>query len=190
MALAIPPKNREEDYGVFPCWELSDTECRDLIELHSDDKNPMLRGRVQRDGSNVTDMVRQTDVYVVHEDNQWVDELVIAAALAANDLFKFQISGLIERPQLLRYTAPNGGYDWHLDIGNGDHSTRKISLSFLLNDNYEGGELCFFTSGEMCARADKGVCLAFPSFLPHKVNPVTKGERWALVAWITGEPYR
>jgi len=35
-----------------------------------------------------------------------------------------------------------------------------------------------------------GQSLAFPSFLSHKVLPVTKGERWALVAWISGTPFR
>ena len=36
----------------------------------------------------------------------------------------------------------------------------------------------------------QGTLIAFPSFLEHRVTPVTRGERFSLVAWMDGPPYR
>ena len=37
---------------------------------------------------------------------------------------------------------------------------------------------------------EKGRVLIFPSFLPHKVTPVTKGVRKSLVTWMEGPAWR
>ncbi len=191
MGLVIPPKHREGDLGVMPALEISQDQCKELINLHKDSQNPQKQGNVQKNDSNVVNISqRDTDVWVIHENNTWVDALICTAALSANQMFELNISGLVERPQLLRYKAPSNGYDWHMDIGRGDHSFRKISISILLNDDYEGGELGFFMTGEQQVKPDAGVAIAFPSFMPHRVCPVTKGERWSLVCWIAGDPFR
>lgn len=191
MGLVIPPKHRSGDLGVMPALEISQDQCREIISLHKDSQNPHKKGKVQEKNSNVVNISqRETDVWVLHENNAWVDALICTAALSANQMFELNISGLVERPQLLRYKAPSNGYDWHLDIGNGDHSTRKISISILLNDDYKGGELGFFMTGEQQIKPDAGVAIAFPSFMPHRVCPVLEGERWSLVCWIAGEPFK
>lgn len=42
----------------------------------------------------------------------------------------------------MKYTAPSSGYGWHIDIGaDGIAAQRKIAVSILLNDDYEGGEM-------------------------------------------------
>ena len=191
MALAIPPKLRELDVGVMAADQINQKTCAALIDLHKDSKNLAVQGRIQHDNSNVVDMqVRQTEVFVINEDFRWVDELIVNCAIEANKQFNFNLTGLLERPQLLKYSAPSQGYDWHLDIGLGDSSTRKISISILLNDDYKGGDLAFFTDGESHINPDKGTAVAFPSYLPHRVTPLTEGIRWSLVCWIAGEPFR
>ncbi len=191
MAYAMPPNVRESDVGVIASGELDHKTCSKIIELHKSSQNLNINGRIQDNSTNVIDVsVRQTDVFVIHEDFDWVDKLIIDCATTANEQFDFNVTGLIERPQLLKYSSPSKGYDWHLDIGLGDSSTRKISVSILLNDDYEGGELAFFTNGETDIKPDKGVAVAFPSYLPHRVLPVTRGIRWSLVCWIAGEPFR
>ena len=35
----------------------------------------------------------------------------------------------------------------------------------------------------------KGTLIVFPSFMWHKVSPVTKGSRYSLVMWSLGKPY-
>tara|TARA_R100000388_G_C7240022_1_gene160614 strand:+ start:419 stop:994 length:576 start_codon:yes stop_codon:yes gene_type:complete len=191
MALAIPPEIRSSDMGVTSCLDLNQEETKKIIALHKDDSTFHRKGKVQNEDSNVIDFKkREVDVFVIHEKHEWVDELLILGAKNANELFQFNLTGILERPQLLRYSAPSIGYGWHLDIGTGDHSTRKISISVCLNSDYDGGELAFFMTGEQTIKPDAGTGIAFPSFMPHRVTPVTKGERWALVCWITGEPFR
>lgn len=191
MALAIPPKLRELEIGVMSAESLSEKTCALLIDLHKDSRNEAVQGRIQHDNENVVEMkVRQTEVFVIDEHFWWVDEMIVNCAIEANKQFNFNLTGLLERPQLLKYTAPSQGYDWHLDIGLGDSSTRKISISILLNDDYKGGDLAFFTNGESHINPDKGTAVAFPSYLPHRVTPLTEGTRWSLVCWIAGEPFR
>jgi len=62
--------------------------------------------------------------------------------------------------------------------------------------DYEGGELEFdYRSEEQtkivtCEQIkNKGSIVVFPSFVWHKVKPVTKGLRYSLVAWNLGNPY-
>ena len=59
-----------------------------------------------------------------------------------------------------------------------------------LNDEYSGGEFMVFGDGEQQIPLGKGESIVFSSFLPHKVNPINKGERWSLVAWISGSCFR
>ena len=61
---------------------------------------------------------------------------------------------------------------------------RAISCSFILNDDFEGGEFAFFNK-ELKYKLKKGDALMFPSnfMYPHEVMPVTKGTRYSIVTW-------
>lgn len=186
----IPPFNRDADIGVSAANALTPHQCESLIKLSDDPRNPNIKGRIQRE-SNVIDIgVRNVEVWLIDDSFEWVDELIISEVRGQNnEIFQFEISGLMERPQLLRY--PTGGaYDWHVDIGRGDASARKLSISWILNTGFEGGALSFFQQGDTPINFRQGQGCVFPSFMPHKVEPVTSGERWALVAWISGTPFR
>lgn len=70
---------------------------------------------------------------------------------------------------------------------------RKLSCSILLSDPAEhaGGELIVsrkrLRPGKMTA---PGTLIAFPSYVPHEVTPVTSGMRCSLVAWYMGPRWR
>jgi PKHD-type hydroxylase len=36
----------------------------------------------------------------------------------------------------------------------------------------------------------RGTFLVFPSFMLHRVTPVTRGTRWSLVAWFGGKRWQ
>jgi hypothetical protein len=59
------------------------------------------------------------------------------------------------------------------------------SLTFNLNDNYEGGEFKFF-NGNYTIPLAKGDALIFPAdyFWVHEVSPVTKGERYSINSFL------
>jgi len=61
---------------------------------------------------------------------------------------------------------------------------RAVSCSFILNDNYEGGEFAFF-GRELKYKLKKGSCIMFPSnfMYPHEIMPVTSGTRYSIITW-------
>jgi predicted 2-oxoglutarate/Fe(II)-dependent dioxygenase YbiX len=125
---------------------------------------------------------------------RWLYERVWAAAQECNRLFfNVDISTVEANIQLARYDgADQGFYDWHTDFA-GFRPLRKISVSIQLSrpEDYDGGdlELSFANRPEPMDRT-KGAFIAFPSFVLHRVTPVTRGTRWSLVAWILGNRWR
>ena len=107
----------------------------------------------------------------------------------------------IENLQFTKY-GPGQHYDWHTDqhikpYPNG--LTRKMSFSCLLNDDYEGGNFLIETRVKPVVPYEKRIhtilpkknlTIFFPSFMFHKVEPVTKGMRYSLVGWICGTPFK
>ena len=56
-------------------------------------------------------------------------------------------------------------------------------MTVQLNDNFEGGE--FYINGDN-VELGKNDAVIFPSFLPHGVKPVLKGNRQSLIVWAFG----
>lgn len=83
--------------------------------------------------------------------------------------------------ELLRYKEGQF-YTQHTDSFKG--RPRAISCSFLLNDDYEGGEWGFFNRKKII-KAPKGSAILFPSnfMYPHEIMPVTQGTRYSIVTW-------
>lgn len=87
--------------------------------------------------------------------------------------------------QILKYNV-GGFYKFHVDSGS--NILRTFSCIFLLNDNYEGGELAFKFPGqenEYRINTKKNRLIIWPSnFLyPHSVLPVIKGTKYSVVSW-------
>jgi len=87
--------------------------------------------------------------------------------------------------EILKY-EDSGFYTWHVD--HFADIPRTISCILLLNNDYEGGNLCFRNpdgSGEWEVEVKPNRMIIWPSnFLyPHTVKPVTKGKRYSVVAW-------
>jgi len=61
---------------------------------------------------------------------------------------------------------------------------RLLSVSILLNDEFDGGNFCFFE--EYVIEKKVGSAVVFPSsfMFPHGVLPVSNGDRHAIVTWI------
>jgi hypothetical protein len=83
--------------------------------------------------------------------------------------------------ELLRYKAGQF-YTQHTDSFK--DRPRSVSCSFILNDNYEGGEFAFFDR-ELKYKPKKGSCIMFPSnfMYPHEIMPVTSGTRYSIITW-------
>lgn len=124
-----------------------------------------------------------------------VYELIAAIVRRANEqVFKFDLRGLDEPLQLAAYSADDEGfYGWHVDIGAGRLSERKISLVAPLSDpsSYEGGGFeVFYDDQPTPIEMPLGRVVLFPSYLLHRVRPVTRGVRRSLAVWVSGPPFR
>lgn len=85
----------------------------------------------------------------------------------------------------LKYEA-GGFYTWHVD--HGPMTPRTLSCILLLNDDYEGGDLCFRNvdgSQEISIPVKSARMIIWPSNFqyPHTIKPVIKGVRYSLVSW-------
>ena len=176
----------------YPALTFTPDECQAIIDL-SKVLYPEA-GSVGGGEEGVVSNIRVVDLYNVpmNEDTRWVfDRLARLASLANNEYYNFEIMGITHELQLLHYkTEENPGhYDWHMDIGSHQASTRKISMSVQLSDpsTYTGGELLLNNSGQfVVGTKERGAVTCFPSYFLHKVNPMAEGERWALVIWVHG----
>jgi hypothetical protein len=84
----------------------------------------------------------------------------------------------------------HGKYQTHVDTFHAkSNETRKLTVLAFLNDDFEGGKFYIQNSHEkMYPQQTPGTVLVFPSFMPHGVEPVTKGIRYSIVTWMVG-PY-
>ena len=122
-------------------------------------------------------------------------------------LFQFDINYVTDPLHYVIYPEPDttgetgekresGGFlDWHMDIGQGGVNRRKLATTVQLSgpDEYEGGDFQVWyggSNGFITLPREKGDVLIFPTFYLHRVTPITKGERRALVYWTGGEPFR
>ena len=140
--------------------------------------------------------------------DQWVYDTIWPFMQEANKAagWNYHIKAA-ESMQITRYRK-GGFYNFHRD-GNGDHLSayhspnnafmhghvRKLSMTTLLSESYEGGGFQFASYGkEECSISTPefskvGSIVVFPSSMEHRVSPVTKGIRHSLVTWFVGPPF-
>jgi PKHD-type hydroxylase len=129
------------------------------------------------------------------QENHWIYQRIMNTLAVLNaQSYQFDVKGMDEPLYFVTYESKDKGhYNWHYDGTPAGHAPRKLSITFQLSDpkDYEGGELEFNRTGNpTTAPKDRGTFVLFPSFILHRVRPVTKGIRHALVAWVNGPPLR
>lgn len=197
MALS-PPELEIPGYCAFhskfyPMHAFTPEECNKIIDTAKNDY--AAKASIGTDGAGKQDLsIRNVDNYYVHlnEDTRWIyEKIMFAVGLANYEHYQYNISGIVHELQLLHYRSDDGHghYDWHVDIGHGTAACRKLSLSIMLSpeDKYKGGDLEVDNHGTpVKAFREQGSINMFPSYMLHRVTPVTEGERWVLVVWING----
>jgi len=143
---------------------------------------------------NVNDQIRNCDTINISEDivlqknfdvRKKIDEdFYVCASRAINEYRKLfpEVGSEIDTGYgLLRYKEGQF-YIQHTDSF--QQQQRSVSCSFLLNDDYEGGEFAFFDR-EIVISGSKGSIVMFPSnfMFPHEIMPVTSGTRYSIITW-------
>lgn len=105
-----------------------------------------------------------------------------------HEIWKYDITHS-NQSEFLMYDV-NGKYETHVDTFHENSTeTRKLTVLVFLNDDFEGGKFYIQNSHEkIYPEQKKGSVLIFPSFMPHGVEPITKGVRYSIVTWMVG-PY-
>lgn len=175
--------------------------CQQIIDMGLE--HPVERGDVGPPGLSPTkdvENVRRCNIRWLVPEPRWqalFQEVESAFKFVNRNLFGFDIS-FVPEIQFTEYLGTEGGkYDWHKDVHWQDQTKpyhRKISMSVQLSNSfdYEGGDLQFedIDGPEPELMRLRGSAIMFPSFVSHRVTPVTKGTRYSLVAWMEGPKFR
>lgn len=180
-------------HNTFWIWEeaLSKEFCE--AALNELDWTASIQGTISE--TNITDTTkRRSDVVWQHSMQPLgcIARMYIETAnYQAN--WAYHVSSQ-EDTQVTRYKSTDEGfYDWHMDAGPPrEGNQRKLSCVILLNDatEFEGGILQFKGAEDKNVLTKRGSIIVFPSFIEHKVTPVTKGVRYSAVAWVSGPAFR
>lgn len=141
----------------------------------------------------------KTTFFTLDETNRWVFERLDEVLIAINkEYFQMNVWGYDEIQYSEYREEDSGKYDWHMDTNIGPENVeisggmRKLSVSLLLNDDFEGGEFQMNLSSEKTPSTiemSAGTLILFPSFIMHRVTPVTKNVRKSLVLWLLGNKF-
>lgn len=179
----------------FTTWRngFSNEEITQIIEIGE----ASIKGPATIGVDKVDDNYRRTEVSWIHYDDKsdWLYNRLRYIVQSLNgEYYGFDIHGLCESLQFSIYNSDKQGhYDWHQDAGGNTDTPRKLSLVLQLSDpeEYDGGNLEILSSRDPTViEKQKGLAVVFPSYILHRVTPVTSGVRKTLVAWITGPKFR
>ena len=155
--------------------------------------------------------VEVRDCEVAWINDKWIYDIINPFIHSANEKagWNFQWDWN-ETPQFTIY-GKGEYYGWHADQftaprkdknKNFDGKVRKLSLTLQLTDKlkYEGGDFQFLwvdnrkkdllNTITIDDAKDMGTVIIFPSFIWHRVLPITKGKRESLVNWSLGKEFR
>jgi PKHD-type hydroxylase len=179
-------------------WEASidPAFCDSVVKEHFEDAEKREAAVLKEDSSYDLDAKKRKTTIAWAESGTEIFDTVYDYIKAANESggWYYDISGM-EPVQIGEYTD-GGYYGWHSDIDSPcvEDFQRKLSCSIQLSDfdEYEGGDLILENSQGMhfTAPRQKGSVIVFPSFLKHKVTPVTKGIRYSAVGWMRGPAFK
>lgn len=174
---------------------LSKKECDDIIE-HG--KNLNLKDALinhDKELGVLDTTIRESKIAWItpNPDTEFLYRRLIDVIQDGNSqYFNFDIHALDETIQFTEYNAPSGKYDMHIDkhfLG----KVRKLSVIIQLTDpsEYEGGdvEIIYKKDPDIMPKSRGGMIL-FPSYMVHRVSPVTSGTRHSLVCWVSGKPFK
>jgi PKHD-type hydroxylase len=183
---------------------------QEQLALTGGQTNKVNKGENLND-DDIIDLKKKRDSNIVWLNDRWIYKEIQPFIHQANRLANWNFNwDFSESCQFTKYKL-NQHYDWHCDswesaYANKDNpdtfgKIRKLSVTCSLSapEDYEGGELEFDfrnmdpdkQSIRKCAEIKpRGSIVVFPSFVWHRVKPVTKGTRYSLVIWNLGYPFK
>ena len=191
--------------------------CNDVIAYANSKEEVMARtgdyGNKKLNKQEVKDLKKKRNSDLVWLNDVWIYKELHPYLRIANENAGWNYDwDWSESCQFTKYKL-NQYYDWHCDSwdkvydrkdpNHPEHGRiRKLSMTCQLTDGseYKGGELEFdfrnndppkISNIQKCKEIlPKGSIIVFPSFVWHRVKPVTSGTRYSLVVWNLGRPFK
>ena len=194
--------------------------CNDIIKLANEKKiekavtgNKLTDKKIDENSEGyINNLKKVRDSNVTWLEEPWIYNEIIPYIERANANARWNFDwDFLEQCQFTRYKKGQF-YDWHRDsfdepnnkpsVPLEHNKIRKLSVTLNLTDpkEYTGGELEFDFQNTgpgkkpetyICKEIlPKGSLVVFPSYIWHRVKPVTSGERNSLVIWNLGYSYR
>tara|TARA_R110000823_G_scaffold69424_2_gene160601 strand:+ start:47 stop:679 length:633 start_codon:yes stop_codon:yes gene_type:complete len=209
--------NLSNNYWYFKS-ALTPKFCDDVIKYGLSKKTITARtgafSKLNLNKKELNDLKRKRNSDITWLDDNWIYKEIHPYIHRANKDAGWNFQW--DRSQACQFTQYkiNQYYDWHVDNfdkpinqpGEPEHGKiRKLSVTCQLTDGseYKGGELEFdFRNYNPNMRDEekhavrakqilpKGSIIVFPSFIWHRVKPVTDGTRYSLVLWNVGNLYK
>lgn len=188
-AIGVPEISHATWHGGF-----TEEEINEIIRIGD---SLTLKDAVVGGQTDVIDKIRSSKtgwIGLTPETSFIYDKLAFIARQLNGQFFDLDLWGFVEDLQYTIYDGKEDHYTWHVDRGGGlSNAPRKFSVVLQLSDpsEYEGGDLEIFDAPTPTKiEKQKGLVVAFPSFVLHRVTPVTKGTRKTLVVWLTGPRFK
>lgn len=184
--------------NIWEVWTaaLKPAECDDIVAKAATYPAKAATVGVEK-GNRVEQSLRESTIRWIppQRETRLVQRIMGFVKSSNRTNFGFDITDLFD----IQFTEYHGSrhdkYDWHQDVrlkGSMPYD-RKLSVVIQLSarESYEGGTFEFSTVAHPGAAFEpRGSVLIFPSFLQHRVLPVTKGIRHSLVTWVEGPRWR
>jgi PKHD-type hydroxylase len=197
MIFSIEPKKKFETTSVA-YWEnfLTEEDINKILNLP--EWNNLKEGQIGNEMVNTSIRDSKINWLSLNQETLEIYQKISNTISFVNSrFFNFDLSGLYEQIQLGLYDSKDKGhYDWHIDCGYEDYINvpRKLSMALLLNstEDFEGGEFQVKIDSDVSKNLElkKGRAWFFPSWVLHRVAPVTKGVRKSLVVWAGGPSFK
>jgi PKHD-type hydroxylase len=170
---------------------LTPDECDEIVQNSA----RWVEGTVRKFGQ----FIRQKQFRSVQICNEGIseeleDRIFRTVFLTNSSTYRYHLDGYDKKdpPLVFRYSADRDDhYTWHTDSISGD-SVRKLSFTIQLTNptEYVGGDLEFMPAITDKKIREQGIMTIFPSYMVHRVAPVTSGVRHTIVGWIYGPDFR
>ena len=201
-----------KDYYWYFESALPHNICDQIIERGKQEQlSKALIGNITKGNikNNLKKLNKTRNSNVAFINDQWIYNEILPFVNEANKKsgWNFELDWA-ESCQFTVYKK-NQFYDWHCDSFRDPYGKdrdknhigkiRKLSVTVSLNDSkeYKGGTLEFQPRDDtdpnitvQCNEIlEKGSIVVFPSYVWHRVTPVTEGTRYSLVIWNLGKPF-
>jgi PKHD-type hydroxylase len=178
----------QHDYYDQYCQLFSPVEAQRIVELST-----VLERQESKLQTGSGLPLRDCSIFWIHRGHgaDWVLDRVAGMVHAWNRNYRFEIAANQPAAAQLTLYRASQEYSWHMDLGAGPSSLRKVSVVVGLNDpaHYTGGGTeIFYGGGENpTLRLGAGDAIVFPPYVMHRAIPVETGERWTLALWFLGD---